>query len=119
MKHIFFAFPAGIPGLALATLRLSAALWVAVAAVHVSSTSTLETAVLGLLSSGLVVGFSTRLISGACAVGATICAAAIESFASICVVGTVFEMIALTLIGPGAYSVDAAMYGRRTIHLPD
>jgi putative oxidoreductase len=119
MKHIFFAFPAGAAGIALILLRLSAALWTAAVSVQLWSTSVLHAGLFFLLSFGLTVGFPTRLIAGGCAVGLAAWVGMIAGVATACVSGVIFDMVALALIGPGAYSVDAAIFGRRTIRLPE
>jgi hypothetical protein len=119
MKHIFFAFPAGLAGLALVLFRLSAALSIAAAAGKLPAQSFWQSSLLYLLSCGFVAGFPTRIISGFSALGAAICALTIGGFSISCSGAFILNMLALSLIGPGAYSIDAALFGRRTIHLPD
>ena len=118
MKHIFFAFPAGAAGVALILYRLSAAIWIAGMGDRVTVYDVNLSALAYLASFGLLVGFPTRLIAAACAIAATIIAATAPIHAIACSAAFILSMMALALIGPGAYSVDAVLFGRRTVQLP-
>lgn len=110
-------FPHGWPGLALLLLRI------AVASILFETASRLGGPPSAILSAGivlasvlafaLIVGFLTPLLSlltCLAALGRLLCGPSVEPmsvFIAVLVAG------ALALLGPGAYSVDARLYGRR------
>ena len=113
-------FPQGGPGLALLLLRLSvAAVLILTAARCCGPTNAhLVMAIAVLLSVFLSVGLLTPYLS------VLACAAAVANL----IVGSdsgdplylfaICDTIALALLGPGAYSVDARLFGRRFLVLP-
>lgn len=112
MQKLFSMFPRGAPGLALLLLRLFVgALLVADALTAVSVRNEVLVCVLVVCAVALVVGFCTPIAAGLTALIGTIGLSAhliaLHSFAPI-VIG-----IALALLGPGAYSFDARLFGRR------
>jgi hypothetical protein len=119
MKHIFFAFPAGAAGIALVLFRLSASILIASAAGHMPAYHLWQSCLFYLIATGLVAGFPTRLISAASIVGAIVLAWNIDVYQISSLSGFILNMLALMLIGPGAYSIDATLFGRRTVHLPE
>lgn len=118
MKHILFAFPSGAAGLALVLFRLSAAVLIGGAGVTAYAGNLAWTAFAYLSALGLITGFPTRLIAAACASVGIVVAVTLHVYPISCSAAFVLSMLALTLIGPGAYSVDAVLFGRRTFHLP-
>ena len=116
-------FPEGAPGLALLLLRLSVAtifLMSAVNAAHhfgVFSIHLLCAAVL-LISTSLSVGFLTpylSVVAFACSVANLLIG---FNSANLVYLFPTFDAAALGLLGPGAYSVDARLFGRRVTVLP-
>jgi hypothetical protein len=115
MQRLFSMFPPGLPGVGLLLLRSSVAIallleghrqpgWIQAAAILLSITLfagyvTPIAAGIGLLFHGLI-----WLTSG----GGS---AALLSIVSL-------DITALALLGPGAYSVDASLFGRRVVVLP-
>ena len=131
LRRLFFAFPGGWPGVALVLLR--AVIGLAVVREGGSYLSepnaTSETWFIGLsaLVAGgmLLIGFLTPIIGGVVTIGA---AAVGLSLLPVCTpslfdsrISVIFGLTMLITIiglGPGAFSVDARMFGRREIIIP-
>jgi hypothetical protein len=114
-------FPQGGPGLALFLLRGSIlASFVAIASRHSSVAHTSMVVVgVALVSLCLITGFATPVISVIAAVAAVadmLVGARAQGF----IVSSVLllDAAALALLGPGAYSIDARLFGRRVTVLP-
>lgn len=131
LKRSFFLFPAGRAGLALLGLRvLSGASAVAVGAAYADGWSILLSSrlagliviidglllVLGLLTP--VAGLVAPLL--ACAASFQWLLPTSPWLAEIRAVAIPFSAISLSLValGPGAYSVDARVFGRRQLRIP-
>lgn len=114
MQRLFSMFPEGGPGAGLLLLRLSVALSMLL---HPSG-GPLMHALLALPAIGLCLGVLTPLLAAMCCLfsfydfmvlgGATLPEAGIKILAA----------GALALLGPGAHSLDARLFGRRVITLP-
>ncbi len=122
MQKLFSAFPSGWPGVGLVLLRAFVSVTIisrTVPYVAQGRVSQLGWVVITLsLASAvcLFAGFMTPLIATTVAIVATI----------LTVSGTIpplFEVITLAvtvaLLGPGAFSLDARMFGRREILVPN
>ena len=118
MRHLFYAFPGGAAGFALVLFRLSAALWI-VEASGLGLNGFWPAALTLVAAAGLAAGFATRIVSAIAAAAPLIIAAANGRYPAIGEAGFVLVAVGVTLIGPGAYSIDAALFGRRTVHLPE
>jgi hypothetical protein len=118
--RLFSIFPTGAPGIALLILRISLA-----AAVLDSCFDVLKSAVIPLVclalaagSALLCLGFLTPVVSVvACAFEVAVLL--LEGHADGRFVAlSSLNAIAIALLGPGAYSVDARLFGRREIVFP-
>lgn len=114
MQKLFSMFPRGAPGLALLLLRLFVgAVLVGDAVTVVSALNVILVCMLVACALAVVVGFMTPIAAvlaaliEAIGLNALFIQLALHSFAPI-VIG-----IALALLGPGAYSLDARLFGRR------
>jgi putative oxidoreductase len=117
MQRLFSIFPNSWPGVGLLLLRISAALSISVIGHAVLPLSLfLDTAsiVLGIL---LMIGFCTPIA----ALGqVTIETWLLLSASQIRPVAAVSAVVGISLImlGPGAWSIDSRLFGRRQIELP-
>jgi len=108
-------FPQGGPGVALLLLRISvAAILLSNAASYLNGSSIrLLFAVAVLASVSLCIGFLTPYLS------VIACAAAVANLllgpgpSNLIYIASVIDAAALALLGPGAYSLDARLFGRR------
>jgi len=107
-------FPQGGPGLALLLLRISVVAFLIIVAVNYNGSHyrLVRTAIL-LISSSLLIGFLTPYLCAIVVVfviGNIIINPATSSI--VCVIA-IANAIALALLGPGAYSLDSKLFGRR------
>jgi hypothetical protein len=115
MRSINPYFPAGAPGAGLLLLRLSLAWWLVFTLSAAEAAPWRQAALLaGALAVGA--GFHVRVFSTICA---ALAAAGFLLFEVPAGAGvqTAATAAALALAGPGAFSIDARLYGRRTIVL--
>jgi hypothetical protein len=113
-------FPAGAPGIALLLLRLSVAAMLFIDPVgRVLWPASIWLAVVSFVAAiAVVAGFLTpilALICGALKVYALIGTA--HGIAPLLVLALLLSF-AVAMLGPGAYSLDAKMFGRRVVLLP-
>jgi len=117
---LILRYPDGLFGVALLLLRLSCAAIACPALMHLSPGSALVVPA-GIVAVAIVLALVTGLgarIAAALLVLALVCGAAntrgeMAWFLIACAGGAA----ALGLLGPGAYSIDAHLYGRRVIRL--
>lgn len=115
---MFFEFPARSAGTGLLLLRLSAA--GSLIATHLSSPDLppWRLCLAVLIAIGLGIGLRTRLLCGL-SVLALVGQVAVDPAALTLAILSLTDTVALALIGPGAFSVDARLFGRRIIILPN
>lgn len=120
VQRLYSMFPTGRPGVALLLLRvaLSVLLLGSVLPPLARLGSTWVALALGALAFALCVGCFTPVVASLCVL--VECGLALGGIGTIHAVhvGTIFDAAALTLLGPGAYSLDARWFGRRQVILP-
>jgi hypothetical protein len=119
MQRLFSMFPRGFPGLALLLLRASVATaLVADACQHRQFLSVWLQVVAVVAALATSVGYLTP-ISALMALGVHGAVwFALGAGNAVSLATVLLDALALALVGPGAYSVDAYRYGRRVVVLP-
>jgi uncharacterized membrane protein YphA (DoxX/SURF4 family) len=120
MQRLFPMFPAAAPGCALVLLRVSAAL-----SLHLGGSGHLVVdrplymvAALACFSLTLLLGVATPFVSLAAV--AIQCAMLVMTKDDLAAAAFLLPVsaLALALLGPGAYSLDARLFGRRVLIVP-
>ena len=131
MRHLFSTFPGGWPGVALLLLRavvgIALSLQAGLYLREPDSTAAMQCVGWATLAAGasLSIGFLTPLASALAGLGAVL----IGIFmipdntrtlfdAKLPIVFGATMLVAILLLGPGAFSVDARLFGRREIIIP-
>lgn len=117
MQRLFSMFPVGLPGIGLLCLRLAAALslWLVMQSTPLwfpAMAWALEVA--GFL---LVIGLATPVVASLSALSGIYGVIDSGGLAWECMVSTVLITVALVLLGPGGYSVDGRLFGRKSVVL--
>ena len=102
-------FPAGAPGAALVVLRFCLAVALAGTAFPTGG----EHIAFLLLLGFLCVGFLTPIVCAVAAIAVLFDLAEFHGGASVAVM--VLSVLSYAFLGPGAYSVDARLFGRRVL----
>jgi hypothetical protein len=119
MRKLFATFPAGAPGAALLLLRLSVA-------AHASVTCVLQNAYdlpiwargsVLLVAAVLGLGYLTPLVSLLAASAGVLLSLRLGMSPSADSAFVLIDGIVVAMLGPGAYSVDARLFGRRVVVL--
>jgi hypothetical protein len=119
MQRLFSTFPTGTPGLGLLVLRLAiaGALLMHAAPLQDAREYAVEAGVCAVLAAIIAAGFLTPLAAMQAAI---VCGIGLYTGHSRNPAEDVLAIsvaIALGLIGAGAYSIDARLYGRRQIRI--
>jgi len=115
MQPFFSMFPAGRAGAGLVLLRVACAAQLAVAMFPGQSPTWLL--VVGAIAAALLIlGVLTQSVAIGCL--ALLAWEMLFLGGTLGVVGGIqgLDVLALALLGPGAYSIDARLFGRRVIH---
>lgn len=119
MQRLFSIFPSGWPGVGLLLLRGSVALAVLLPAYSQrQALPSLALLALILLSTILCAGFLTPLVAVLAAAVHLVAALSLGMGNEGATVAAIVDALALALLGPGAYSIDARRFGRRLVELP-
>lgn len=133
LQRLFSSFPEGWPGIGLILLRLTVALnaiFQGMATLMVSNGPAFTPWFSGLLAItvglALLIGFLTPLAGAAAAIGylvrgvsSLLATDVSQHSAAFVAFGLGAISIALVLLGPGAFSLDGYLFGRRKIIIPE
>ena len=113
-------YPDGAAGIALVLLRLACA-WIAflvIARLPFPQVSPNASVVVpAAFALALALGFGTRIVAFVLAAAAIATALMTSSGSALTMIARACGCAALGLLGPGAYSIDAKVFGRRVIRL--
>lgn len=133
MQKLFSAFPDGWPGIGLVLLRLTVALnaiihglFALMAADAAASFPWIEAASAVVVGVALLIGLLTPVTGVVTSIGFGLLGGSLILQGGASMRGNAFAAfdlaavsIALALLGPGAYSLDARLFGRREIIIPE
>lgn len=109
-------FPHGAPGFALLLLRISVAAMLLVNCCGLSSSRLVFAGVL-LISIALAIGFVTPYLS-VIAVGLAVANLVSGHVGAQWYALSIMDAVVLAILGPGAYSIDARLFGRSVTVVP-
>lgn len=119
MQRLFSMFPAGLPGIGLACLRLATAFSLSLVMPLAPVRFPLAAWSLEALGFLLLIGMATPALAVCCAFAGAYALFRSSGAAWPCVSIVISAATALALLGPGAYSVDARLFGRKSVVLND
>ena len=119
MQRLFSMFPVGLPGIGLVCLRLAAAFSLCLATQSTRARLPVVAWSLETLCFLLIIGLATPVLAACCAIAGAYALIRSGGVAWPCGGIATAVAIALALLGPGAYSVDARLFGRRSVVLND
>ena len=116
-------FPQGGPGIGLLLLRIAAAGMLALNLTHRFNFSSnalylILVSLIGLITLGLLLGFLTSILTIIACVAAVANLLLADEPLNVVYILRILTSAALFLLGPGAYSVDARLYGLRVTVVP-
>jgi hypothetical protein len=119
MQRLFSMFPLGAAGIALILLRLSAAGMLLTLSLPQAEMTSSEWPLAGLavLAAFLVLGVFTPILCTVCCCLEIAVLITLRSADALHLIFSIVDTAALGLLGPGGYSLDARMFGRRRVVL--
>lgn len=114
MQPLFSMFPAGRAGAGLVLLRAACALQLGFAVLSDASPSWLTIAG-AIAAAALILGLLTQGVAIACVVVLAFEVLCCDRIFSVAATLQGIDLLALSLLGAGAYSIDARLFGRRVI----
>jgi uncharacterized membrane protein YphA (DoxX/SURF4 family) len=112
-------FPPGWPGLGLVLLRVSVAVPVLLDTYgNRNELPGWALIALAVLSATLSVGFLTPMVAVLALVVRLVSLISVSAGSEEAICMTILSALALAMLGPGAYSIDAFRFGRRVVVLP-
>lgn len=117
MQRLFSMFPVGLPGVGLVCLRLAVALSLCLATQSAYAGFPAFAWLLGTLCFSLIIGLATPVFAACCAIVGAYAWIRYGDAGWPCASVSIAAAIALALLGPGAYSVDARLFGRKSVVL--
>jgi uncharacterized membrane protein YphA (DoxX/SURF4 family) len=121
VQRLFSMFPPGAPGTGLLLLRISVAATLVLIVANRTGLSPIHPFFLGalLVSLCIIIGVVTPYVSLIVCVYALVSLFAGSSqLYELVLVSLLLTSAALALLGPGAFSVDARLFGRRVVVVP-
>lgn len=116
---MFYAFLGGAPGTGLLLLRLGTAFLVPFTIISSRSPPLWLDIAVGLLAISLAAGFAVRVAASLAALAMLLAASQSSGGLAAILIVQALQATALALLGAGAYSIDARLFGRRVIQLKD
>ncbi|MBD8880794.1 hypothetical protein IHE49_09870 [Rhodanobacter sp. 7MK24] len=117
MQRLFPMFPIGLPGIGLLCLRLTAALSLCLATQSTRARFPAVAWLLEILCFSLIIGMATPLLALCCVMVGVFTLITTAGAAWQCTGISILVALALAFLGPGGYSADARMFGRRSVVL--
>lgn len=115
MQKLFVIFPDGAPGLGLLLLRIAASAGLIALPSRLGTNAWIGLLLVTLVTIPLLIGFMTTLTALAAAVLESAFALSGELHAPLIEISTIAQLLSLALVGPGAYSLDSRLFGRRRL----
>ncbi len=113
----FSIFPGGLRGAALLLLRISAASLMALGVARFDDLPVWSMAGMLVVGTALLAGICTRVAAGICAILAAAVFVRMGGTLGWLMGLQALNAAALAILGAGAYSIDARLFGRRVIDL--
>jgi len=117
-RHRFLLYPAGAPGTGLLLLRTSVVLFLLSISFERWSSTSAPALCLDSLAVLIVIGLWTRTVAclSVCLIAAFVLSGSFPASAMLPIAHGIDALI-IVIVGPGAFSMDARLFGRRTLTL--
>lgn len=119
MRHFLQVYPSGTTGFAFLLVRVSAAAMLVRGGLSLASTGSFLPMIPLLLASALVLGAGTRAVASVSMVYALATLDRRDAVGNLAYLSWAATALAIVLTGPGAFSIDALLFGRKTVRVRD